>query len=162
MSWLEKILGGGATAIVESVVKGVDTFVTTDADRQKLAMIEAEAGLEIRKLIMSAETERLKDVQSARTMYAADNLIQKILALLFTISFFGFMVFLLFLLKDTALTGDQTNLIYAMFGAVSGIMVTIIGFYFGSSQGSKDKDVSFSSDMEKILSAARAGKKVEE
>lgn len=155
MGWIDKVLAGGATSIIDSVVNGVDKFVTSDEDKQKLSMLKAEADLEIRKLIMTAETERLKDVQSARTMYATDNLIQKILALLFTVSFFGFMVFLLFLLKDTALTGEQTNLIYAMFGAVSGIMVTIIGFYFGSSQGSKDKDATFSSDMEKIIAAAR-------
>ena len=158
MGWIDKVLAGGATSIIDSVIKGVDTFVTSDEDKQKLTMLKAQADLDVRKLVMNAETERLKDVQSARTMYAADNLIQKILALLFTVSFFGFMVFLLFLLKDTALTGEQTNLIYAMFGAVSGIMVTIIGFYFGSSQGSKDKDVSFSADMEKILAASKPGK----
>jgi hypothetical protein len=162
MGWIDKVLAGGATSIIDSVIKGVDTFVTSDEDKQKLTMLKAQADLDVRKLVMNAETERLKDVQSARIMYATDNLIQKILALLFTVSFFGFMIFLLFLLKDATLTGDQTNLIYAMFGAVSGIMVTIIGFYFGSSQGSKDKDATFSNDMEKILSAARAGKKVEE
>jgi hypothetical protein len=155
MSWLDKIIGGGATAILDGVVKGVDTFVTSDADRQKLAMIKAEAELELRKLALTAETERLKDVQSARTMYASDNMVQKVLALLFTAAFFGFMVFILFMMKDTKLTGEQTNLIYAMFGATSGIMVTIIGFFFGSSQGSKDKDVSFSADMEKIITAAK-------
>jgi hypothetical protein len=155
MGWLDKIIGGGAASIVDSVVKGVDTFVTSDADRQKLAMIEAQARLDVQKLLMDAEMERLKDVQSARTMYAADNMIQKILALLFTVSFFGFMVFLLFLLKDASLTEGQTNLIYAMFGAVSGIMVTIIGFYFGSSQGSRDKDSSFADDVKKIVSASK-------
>jgi len=82
-------------------------------------------------------------------------MIQKILAMLFTVSFFGFMVFLLFLLKDAALSNDQTNLIYAMFGAVSGIMVTIISFYFGSSQGSRDKDASFAEDVKKIVSASK-------
>jgi hypothetical protein len=38
-----------------------------------------------------------------------------------------------------------------MFGAVSGIMVTIIGFYFGSSQGSRDKDATFAEDVKKIM-----------
>lgn len=151
MGWLDKIIGGGAASIVDSVVKGVDTFVTSDADKQKLLMIETQAKLDIQKLQMDAEREHLKDVQSARTMYAADNIIQKILALLFTISFFGFMVFLLFLLKDAALSSDQTNLVYAMFGAVSGIMVTIISFYFGSSQGSRNKDATFAEDVKKIM-----------
>jgi hypothetical protein len=150
------LIGGGASKIVDSVVSGVDKFVTSDEDRQKLQMMKAEAELELKKLAFTAEGERLKDVQSARTMYSSDNMIQKVLALLFTGSFFGFMVFLLFLLKDSQLSSDQTNLIYAMFGAVSGIMVTIIGFYFGSSQGSRDKDITFSSDMEKVISASKS------
>lgn len=156
MSWITDLIGGGASKIVDSVVSGVDKFVTSDEDRQKLQMMKAEAELELKKLAFTAEGERLKDVQSARTMYSSDNMIQKILALLFTLSFFGFMVFLLFLLKDSQLSSEQTNLIYAMFGAVSGIMVTIIGFYFGSSQGSRDKDITFSSDMEKVISASKS------
>ena len=155
MSWITDLMSGGASKIVDSLVTGVDKFVTSDEDRQKLFMMKAEAELELKKLAFTAEGERLKDVQSARTMYTSDNLIQKILALLFTVSFFGFMVFLLFLLKDSQLSGDQTNLIYAMFGAVSGIMVTIIGFYFGSSQGSRDKDLTFGSDVEKVLAASK-------
>ncbi len=155
MSWITDLIGGGASKIVDSVVKGVDVFVTSDEDKQKLTMIKMEAEFNLKKLAFEAEGERLKDVQSARTMYATDNMIQKILALLFTVSFFGFMIFLLFLLKDAALSSDQTNLIYAMFGAVSGIMVTIIGFYFGSSQGSRDKDTAISSDMAKIMSAVK-------
>jgi len=158
MSWITDLIGGGASKIVDSVVKGVDVFVTSDEDKQKLDMIKLEAEFNLKKLAFEAEGERLKDVQSARTMYSTDNLIQKVLALLFTVSFFGFMIFLLFLLKDAALSSDQTNLIYAMFGAVSGIMVTIIGFYFGSSQGSRDKDVSFSTDMEKVIAASKAQK----
>jgi len=158
VSWITDLIGGGASKIVDSVVKGVDVFVTSDEDKQKLAMIKLEAEFNLKKLAFEAEGERLKDVQSARTMYSTDNLIQKVLALLFTVSFFGFMIFLLFLLKDAALSSDQTNLIYAMFGAVSGIMVTIIGFYFGSSQGSRDKDVSFSTDMEKVIAASKAQK----
>jgi len=158
MSWITDLIGGGASKIVDSVVKGVDVFVTSDEDKQKLAMIKMEAEFNLKKLAFEAEGERLKDVQSARTMYSTDNMIQKILALLFTVSFFGFMIFLLFLLKDAALSSDQTNLIYAMFGAVSGIMVTIIGFYFGSSQGSRDKDSSFGADMEKVLAASKGVK----
>ena len=153
--WLADLVGGGASKIMDTVFTGVDKFVTTDEDRQKLLLLKAQTDMEFQKLLFEAETQRLKDVQSARTMYASDNLIQKILAMLFTVSFFGFMVFLLFLLKDAALSNDQTNLIYAMFGAVSGIMVTIIGFYFGSSQGSRDKDSSFADDVKKIVSASK-------
>jgi len=150
-SWLTDLVGGGASKILDTVFTGVDKFVTTDEDRQKLLVLKAQTDMEMQRLLFEAETQRLKDVQSARTMYASDNIIQKVLALLFTGSFFGFMVFLLFLLKDANLSSDQTNLVYAMFGAVSGIMVTIIGFYFGSSQGSRDKDASFAEDVKKIM-----------
>lgn len=153
--WLSDLVGGGASKIIDTVFTGVDKFVTSDEDRQKLLLLKAQTDMEMQKLLFEAETQRLKDVQSARTMYASDNKIQKVLALLFTGSFFGFMIFLLFLLKDASLSSDQTNLIYAMFGAVSGIMVTIISFYFGSSQGSRDKDASFADDVKKILSSKK-------
>ena len=157
MSWITDLIGGGASKIVDSVVSGVDKFVTSDEDRQKLELLKSQAKFELEKLNFAAETERLKDVQSARSMYATDNMIQKILALLFTISFFGFMIFLLVWMQNVNLEQSQENLIYAMFGAVSGIMVTIIGFYFGSSQGSRDKDTAMSSDMAKMIQAAKKG-----
>lgn len=152
--WLDRILGvsGGVAEVVKSVGDTAKQFITTDADRNAFELEMQKAALEIQKLHLSAESARLSDVSSAREMYKSDSLIQKILAVLFTASFFGFMVFLLFMLRDAALPEAQENLVFTMFGAISGIMVTIIGFYFGSSQSSKDKDSRLGSIAERAAS----------
>jgi hypothetical protein len=139
-SWITDLIGGGAAKIIDSVGETAKKFITTDADRLAFDLELQKAALDVQRLEFEAEKARLGDVDSARKMYATDSLVQKILALLFTVAFFGFMVFLLVWMQGSTLTNSQENLIYAMFGAVSGIMVTIVGFYFGSSKGSQDKN----------------------
>jgi hypothetical protein len=139
-SWISDLIGGGAAKIIDSVGSAAKQFITTDADRAAFELELQKAALDVRKLEFEAETQRLVDVDSARKLYATDSLVQKVLALLFTVAFFGFMVFLLVWMQESTLSNTQENLIYAMFGAVSGIMVTIVGFYFGSSKGSQDKN----------------------
>lgn len=141
--WLKNLLGGQATNIITGIGETAKKFITTDQDRMAFELEQQKAAFELKKLILMAEEKYFEDTKSARDMYKVDSGIQKVLALLFTIAFFSFMVFLLFILADTALQPAQENLIFTMFGAVSGIMVTIIGFYFGSSKGSADKDNKF-------------------
>lgn len=148
-SWISDLIGGGAAKIIDSVGTTAKQFITTEGDRQAFELELKRAALEVKKLEMDAEARRLDDVASARDMYKSDNKIQKVLAILFTTCFFGFMVFLLFLLKASDLTTGQENLIFTMFGAISGIMVTIIGFYFGSSKGSHDKNDSISQALQR-------------
>jgi len=146
--WLADLLGGQATSIITGIGDTAKKFITTDQDRMAFELEQQKAAFELKKLLLTAEEKYFEDTKSAREMYKADSSIQKILALLFTVSFFAFMVFLLFMLKDAALPPAQENLIFTMFGAIAGIMVTIIGFYFGSSKGSADKD-------QKIIAAAQ-------
>jgi len=149
--WLADLLGGQATSIITGIGDTAKKFITTDQDRMAFELEQQKWEFEFKKLAMTAKQKYFEDTQSAREMYKADSSIQKILALLFTVSFFGFMTFLLFMLQKTELPPAQENLIFTMFGAVSGIMVTIIGFYFGSSKGSADKD-------DKIAKIVSAGK----
>jgi len=143
--WLTDLLGGQATNIITGIGDTAKKFITTDQDRMAFELEQQKWEFEFKKLAMTAEEKYFEDTRSARDMYKTDSSIQKILALLFTVSFFSFMVFLLFMLADAVLPPAQENLIFTMFGAISGIMVTIIGFYFGSSKGSADKDEKFAS-----------------
>jgi len=149
--WLANLLGGQATSIITGIGDTAKKFITTDQDRMAFELEQQKWEFEFKKLAMTAKQKYFEDTQSAREMYKADSSIQKILALLFTVSFFGFMIFLLFMLQSPTLPPAQENLIFTMFGAISGIMVTIIGFYFGSSKGSADKD-------DKIAKIVSAGK----
>ena len=138
--WLTDLLGGQATNIITGIGDTAKKFITTDQDRMAFELEQQKAAFELKKLILTAEEKYFEDRASARDMYKTDSSIQKILALLFTVSFFGFMIFLLFMLQKTELQPSQENLVFTMFGAVSSIMVTVVGFYFGSSQGSADKN----------------------
>lgn len=151
IKWLTELFSDPATDIITGIGDTAKKFITTDQDRMAFELEQQKAAFELKKLTLIAEEKYFEDIQSAREMYKADSSIQKILALLFTVSFFGFMIFLLFMLQKTTLPPAQENLIFTMFGAVSGIMVTIIGFYFGSSKGSADKNEEFLTIVNKTV-----------
>jgi len=141
--WIADLIGGSATNIITGIGDTAKKFITTEQDRMAFELEQQKAAFELKKLALTAEEKYFEDTASAREMYKADGSIQKILALLFTVSFFAFMAFLLFMLRDANLPQSQENLVFTMFGAISGIMVTIVGFYFGSSKGSSDKNDQF-------------------
>ena len=94
-----KFIGGLFGKIVDNAEGILDKVITTDKERD-------EAKLALRKLLLDAETEAFKqeveDRKSARDMYKDDALIQKILATLFTIAYFGlsFVMFKFFMMGD--------------------------------------------------------------
>ncbi len=156
MSWITDLVSGGASKIVDSVVSGMDKFVTTDEDRQKLQMMKAEAELELKKLAFTAEGERLKDVSDARAMYKTDNGLQKIFAMTFLVGYILLTIFMLWMV--TSWVGGQkivvpdwgVALISTVYGQMSGKVSTIVDFLFGSSKSSSDKNESIAV-MQKTL-----------
>ncbi len=146
MSWITDIIGGGGSKIVDSIIGGVDKFVTSDEDRQKLQMMKAEADLEIRKLVFDAEGKRLNDVSDARAMYKHDNGLQKIFAMTFLVGYIVLTVFMLWMV--TSWVGGQkivvpdwgVALISTVYGQMSAKVSTIVDFLFGSSKSSSDKN----------------------
>lgn len=149
-SVIEQLIGGGLKGILDGGAEIISKFVP-DPNMKAEAMLELKKlDIQAQQALMDAEKARLADVDSARAIYGKDNLIQKILAILFTVSFFALTVFIMFLLKQANLSETQNNLIFTIFGAVNAIMVSIVSFYFGSSKGSGDKDMM-------IASALKAG-----
>ena len=156
MSWITDLVSGGASKIVDSVVSGVDKFVTTDEDRQKLQMMKAEAELELKKLAFTAEGERLKDVSDARAMYKTDNGLQKIFAMTFLVGYIVLTCFMLWMV--TSWVGGQkivvpdwgVALISTVYGQMSAKVSTIVDFLFGSSKSSSEKNESIAA-MQKTL-----------
>jgi len=157
MSWITDLIGGGASKIVDSVVTGVDKFVTSDEDRQKLQMMKAEAEFELKKLAFDAEGERLKDVSDARAMYKSDNGLQKIFAMTFLVGYIMLTIFMLWMITEWV--GGQkiivpdwgVALISTVYGQMSGKVSTIVDFLFGSSKSSSDKNETIEA-MQKIPS----------
>ena len=126
------IIGGLFSKVVDNAEGILDKVITTDKERD-------EAKLALRKLLLDAETEAFKqeveDRKSARDMYKDDALIQKILATLFTIAYFGlsFVMFRFFMVGDINLGEFEITFISTIFGAMSAKVNTVVDFFFGGS-----------------------------
>ena len=126
------IIGGLFSKVVDNAEGILDKVITTDKERD-------EAKLALRRLLLDAETEAFKqeveDRKSARDMYKDDAIIQKILATLFTVAYFGlsFMMFRFFVLGDINLGEFEISFISTIFGAMSAKVNTVVDFFFGGS-----------------------------
>ena len=126
------LLGNLFTKVVENAEGILDKVITTDKERD-------EAKLAIKRVLLEAEQEafakEVEDRKSARDLYKDDAIIQKILATLFTVAYFGlsFMMFRFFILGDLNLGEFEISFISTIFGALSAKVNTVVDFFFGGS-----------------------------
>ena len=126
------IIGGLFSKVVDNAEGILDKIITTDKERD-------EAKLALKGLLLEAEKEafakEVEDRKSARDMYKDDAIIQKILATLFTIAYFGlsFMMFRFFVLGEINLGEFEISFISTIFGAMSAKVNTVVDFFFGGS-----------------------------
>ena len=126
------IIGGLFSKVVDNAEGILDKVITTDKERD-------EAKLALKSLLLEAEKEafakEVEDRKSARDMYKDDALIQKILASLFTLAYFGlsFMMFRYFVMGDLELGEFEISFISTIFGAMSAKVNTVVDFFFGGS-----------------------------
>ena len=129
---INNLVGGLFGKIVDNAEGILDKVITTDKERD-------EAKLALKKLLLDAEREafakEVEDRKSARDMYKDDAIIQKVLATLFTIAYFGitFVMFNYFVTKSIDLGEFEISFISTIFGAMSAKVKTIIDFFFGGS-----------------------------
>ena len=129
---IKNLVGGLFSTVVENAEGILDKVITTDKERD-------EAKLALKRLLLEAEQEAFKqeveDRKSARDMYKDDAIIQKILATLFTIAYFGlsFMMFRYFVTGDLNLGEFEISFISTIFGAMSAKVNTVVDFFFGGS-----------------------------
>ena len=135
---INNILGGILGKVVDNAEGILDKVITTDKERD-------EAKLQLKKLLLDAEKEafakEVEDRKSARDMYKDDAIIQKALAILFTVAYFGisFVMFNHFILGDINLGEFEISFISTIFGAMSAKVNTIVDFFFGGSSN-KNKE----------------------
>tara|TARA_B100000579_G_C22555876_1_gene722000 strand:- start:334 stop:756 length:423 start_codon:yes stop_codon:yes gene_type:complete len=127
-----KLVGGLFSKVVDNAEGILDKVITTDKERD-------EAKLALKTLLLEAEREafakEVEDRKSARDMYKDDALIQKVLASLFTLAYFGlsFMMFRYFVMGDLELGEFEISFISTIFGAMSAKVNTVVDFFFGGS-----------------------------
>ena len=126
------VIGSLFSKVVNNAEGILDKVITTDKERD-------EAKLALKTLLLEAEREafakEVEDRKSARDMYKDDAIIQKILATLFTIAYFGlsFMMFRFFVLGEMNLGEFEISFISTIFGAMSAKVNTVVDFFFGGS-----------------------------
>ena len=126
------IIGGLFSKVVDNAEGILDKVITTDKERD-------EAKLAIKSILLEAEKEafakEVEDRKSARDMYKDDAIIQKILATLFTVAYFGlsFMMFRFFVIGDINMGEFEISFISTIFGAMSAKVNTVVDFFFGGS-----------------------------
>tara|TARA_R100001224_G_scaffold41441_1_gene23860 strand:+ start:10072 stop:10488 length:417 start_codon:yes stop_codon:yes gene_type:complete len=131
------VFGGILGKVVDNAEGILDKVITTDKERD-------EAKLQLKKLLLEAEKEafakEVEDRKSARDMYKDDAIIQKVLATLFTVAYFGisFVMFQHFVGGVINMGEFEISFISTIFGAMSAKVNTIIDFFFGGSSQKKD------------------------
>jgi len=129
---IQNILGGLFGKVVENAEGILDKVITTDKERE-------QAKFELKRIMLEAEREafakEVEDRKSAREMYKDDAIIQKVLASLFTIAYFGltYVMFKYFVMSTIDLSDYEIGFISTVFGAMSAKVNTIVDFFFGGS-----------------------------
>ena len=135
---INNLIGGLFGKVVDNAEGILDKVITTDKERE-------EAKLALKKLLLDAEQEafakEVEDRKSARDLYKDDALIQKVLATLFNIAYFGitFVMFNYFVTKTIDLGEFEISFISTIFGAMSAKVNTIIDFFFGGSSNKNEQ-----------------------
>lgn len=156
MSFISNLFSGGVGQVVDSIGKVIDNVVTTKEEKQQLdneiRKAEMQYNLENKKLDLEEKQAVLQDVNSARIMASniqtsanATNLSKNVSAYLALGTVF--LTFVLFFVWAFAeVTQSQKEIVLYILGVLSAIDTQIFSFYFGSSQGSKDKQATLDSN----------------
>ena len=129
---ISNLVGGLFSKVLDNAEGILDKVITTDKERD-------EAKLALKSIMLEAEREafakEVEDRKDARDMYKDDAIIQKILATLFTVAYFGitYVMFNYFVNKTIDLGEFEISFISTIFGAMSAKVNTIIDFFFGGS-----------------------------
>lgn len=151
MGWLSSIFSSGASSVVEAVGDAIDKTITSDEERLELENEMAKAKLnyelEDKKLDISEQQIYLKDTQSARdnqsrvqesahSSWLAKN-VHPILAL--GIVGLTFFLYYWIIMSGNKVESGMKDIIIYILGALTTISTQVVAYFFGSSQGSKDK-----------------------
>jgi len=152
----QKIFSGGAGELVDKVAGAVDRFVQTKEEK-------AEAQIELQKVINShlevmeqEATKQMeiqqKEMESARNreiqIAVADKapLINKIVTPILALSVVA-LTFILFYILMFKQVGNEKDIIIYVLGVLSAVCTQVVSYYFGSSQGSAQKQ----SQIDKLI-----------
>lgn len=144
----QKIFSGGAGEIVDKVAGAVDRFVQTKEEKdalnleirkvvsEELKAMEAEHTKQLEVYQKEMDSARNREIQVATSEKAP--LINKIVTPLIAMGviLLTFILFYVLMFKEV---GNEKDIIIYVLGVLSAICTQVISYYFGSSQGSAQK-----------------------
>jgi ABC-type siderophore export system fused ATPase/permease subunit len=155
-NFLNKIFSGGAGQVVESVANVVDKFVQTKEEKdaanlelQKvlnshLEVMEQEATKQLEVYQKEMDSARNREIQIATAEKAP--LLNKIITPILALSVIA-LTFVLFYILMFKPVGAEKDIIIYVLGVLSAVCTQVISYFFGSSQGSAQKQ----SQIDKLI-----------
>ena len=130
----DKLLGDSTASIEE-----VEQFVigSSAADMLKLKELDHEFKLEMKALEIDVFELEVKDKESARGLFKVNIWPQITLSAIFVVGYFGVLYFLLHQQESTSMLNNPV--FTTILGVLTAAVPQILGFWFGSSLGSKEK-----------------------
>ena len=155
-NFLSKIFSGGAGSVIDSVSNVVDKFVQTKEEKdaanlelQKvlnnhLEVMEQEATKQLEVYQKEMDSARNREIQIATAEKAPllNKIITPILAL--AVVTLTFILFYILMFREV---GNEKDIIIYVLGVLSAVCTQTISYYFGSSQGSAQKQ----SQIDKLI-----------
>lgn len=144
----QKIFSGGAGEIVDKVAGAVDRFVQTKEEKdavnleirkvvsEELKAMEQEHTKQLEVYQREMDSARNREIQVATSEKAP--LINKIVTPIIAIGVI-LLTFVLFYVLMFKQVGNEKDIIIYVLGVLSAISTQIVSYYFGSSQGSAQK-----------------------
>ena len=147
-NFLNKIFSGGAGQVVESVANVVDKFVQTKEEKEAanlelqkvinshLEVMEQEATkqMEVHQKEMDSARNREIQIATAEKAPLINKIVTPVLALIVIL-----LTFILFYVLMFKQVGNEKDIIIYVLGVLSAVCTQIVSYYFGSSQGSANK-----------------------
>jgi len=147
-NFLSKIFSGGAGSVIDSVSNVVDKFVQTKEEKdaanlelQKvlnshLEVMEQEATkqLEVHQKEMDSARNREIQIAIAEKAPLLNKIITPILAL--AVVTLTFILFYILMFREV---GNEKDIIIYVLGVLSAVCTQVVSYFFGSSQGSAQK-----------------------
>jgi hypothetical protein len=152
MSFLSDLFSGSAGKLVDSVGNTLDNLITSKEEVMQqdyeLKKAEMQFQLEQQKLGVEQQKNILADIDSARKRSAevetstnAGFLSKNITAFLAIGStVLTFALFYIIIFRNDTIKAEVKDVVLYVLGVLSAILTQVFSFYFGSSQGSADKN----------------------
>lgn len=148
MNFLTRLFGGGAKEVITSVGGVLDNLIT---NKEELAAAKQEAEKEINRHFETLQQNTLRElelkIQDRTTARTRETEFVKATGhmdyLMWVLAFagLGLLFFLIYNLVVSNLPQENKELIAHAIGIVEGVVISIYSYYFGSSAGSRIKDM---------------------